>query len=173
MTTTLTERKDEWTSMVREHQAGVWRYLRFLGCPMGEADDLVQETFLVLLRSAEEERGPAQLAGYLRAVARNRLLMLRRKQGRESSLGDLDVAEEVWVEATGGGNEQDYLDALSECLQSALQPRVRQAIDLHYTQRAPRKEIAQQLQLTPEGVKTMLRRARQALRECVERKIGS
>ena len=49
--------------------------------------------------------------------------------------------------------------------------RVRRAIDLHYAERASRDEIASQLEMTAEGVKTMLRRARHALRECVERKI--
>ena len=35
--------------LVREHQAGVWRYLRVLGCPATEAEDLTQETFLAVL----------------------------------------------------------------------------------------------------------------------------
>jgi RNA polymerase sigma-70 factor (ECF subfamily) len=171
--TTLTERTDELASLVREHQASIWRYLRFLGSSAHEADDLVQETFLILFRSPSEERGPAQLLGYLRGIARNRLFMLRRKQGRETPRSDLDLAEQVWVEATRGGNEQDYLDALAECIATTVEPRVRQALDLHYATGASRSEIARQLQLTPEGVKTMLRRARKLLRDCVERKVQS
>ena len=69
--------------MVREHHADVWRYLRYLGAGAADADDLTQETFLAVARSRFEERSPAQTAGYLRTVARNQLLMARRRQGRE------------------------------------------------------------------------------------------
>ena len=31
-------------SLVREHQADVWRYLRYLGAAADDADDLTQET---------------------------------------------------------------------------------------------------------------------------------
>ena len=32
--------------LIRRHQSGVWRYLRFLGCPPELADDLTQEAKL-------------------------------------------------------------------------------------------------------------------------------
>ena len=52
-----------------------------------------------------------------------------------------------------------------------LEGRARQAIDLHYRERAGRDAIADALDMQPDGVKTLLRRTRQVLRECVERKI--
>ena len=54
----------------------------------------------------------------------------------------------------------------------AVTPRVRRALELQYRDRATRAEIAEKLDLAVEGVKTMLRRARAALRDCVERKIA-
>ena len=45
-------------ALVRRHQVGVWRYLRFLGCPPELADDLAQDTFLALMRHPPEDRGP-------------------------------------------------------------------------------------------------------------------
>ena len=44
--------------LVQQHQAEVWRYLRFLGATAELADDLTQETFLQLLRAPFEDRGP-------------------------------------------------------------------------------------------------------------------
>ncbi|MCA9246998.1 MAG: RNA polymerase sigma factor [Planctomycetales bacterium] len=167
----MTEQSDELAFLVREHQATVWRYLRFLGCEANEADDLTQETFVVLFQSAEADRTSTQTAAFLRGIARNRLLMLRRRQGHEPSTVEWDLAEQVWTQATADGHWQDSLDALADCLETAVQPRVRRAIDMHYTDRASREEIARELELSPEGVKTMLRRARSALRECVERKV--
>ena len=159
-------------ALVRTHRAGVWRYLRFLGCDPSEADDLVQETFLAVFREGFEVRSPAQTAAYLRKVARNRLLMDRRKQRSRPQTVDLDAAEAIWAEVAGEDGLNDYLVALNECLKRAVSPRVRRALQLQYRDRASRAEIAAELDLAVEGVKTLLRRARSALRDCVERRLG-
>ena len=61
---------------------------------------------------------------------------------------------------------------MSACLKKAVSPRVRRALELQYRDRASRAEIAAELDLAVEGVKTLLRRARSALRDCVERRLG-
>jgi RNA polymerase sigma-70 factor (ECF subfamily) len=172
MTAATADRQAELAGLVRAHQAGVWRYLRFLGCDPTEADDLVQETFLAVLRSGFEIRSPAETAAYLRTVARNRLLMARRKARSAPPSVDLEAAEAVWARMAGDDGLDDYLVALEDCLERAVSPRVRRALDLRYRQRASRAEIAEKLELAVEGVKTLLRRARAALRDCVQRKLG-
>jgi RNA polymerase sigma-70 factor (ECF subfamily) len=159
-------------ALVRAHQAGVWRYLRFLGCDPTEADDLVQETFLAVLREGFEVRSPAETAAYLRTVTRNRLLMDRRKRRRQLPTVDLEAAEAVWARVAGEDGLSDYLVALGECLKEAVSPRVRRALELQYRDRVSRAEIAAELDLAVEGVKTLLRRARSALRDCVQRRLG-
>lgn len=157
-------------ALVRAHQAGLWRYLRFLGCQPAEAEDLVQETFLAVFREGFEVRSPAQTAAYLRAVARNRFLMVRRRERNRPWAVDIEVAEGVWARATRD-DLSDYLVALADCLQTAVTARVRQALELQYRDGASRAEIANHLGLAVEGVKTLLRRARSALRDCVEKKL--
>ena len=172
MTATMADRQAEMADLVRAHQAGVWRYLRFLGCDPTEADDLVQETFLAVLGKEFEHRSPGQTSAYLRAVARNRFLMARRKQRNTPPAVDLEAAEAVWARIAGTDGLSDSLVALSDCLQVAVDSRVRRALELQYRDRASRAEIADALEIGVEGVKTLLRRARSALRDCVERKIG-
>ncbi len=172
MTAATADRQAEMAALVRAHQAGVWRYLRFLGCDSTEADDLTQETFLVVLREGFEVRSAAETGAYLRTVARNRLLMDRRKRRSRPTAVDLEAAEAVWAEVAGDDGLSDYLAALGECLQRAISPRVRRAIELQYREKAGRAEIAVELDLAVEGVKTLLRRARSALRECVQRRLG-
>jgi RNA polymerase sigma-70 factor, ECF subfamily len=163
--------REDLANLAQRHQAGVWRYLRFLGADATEADDLTQETFLAVARGDFVERDEPQTAGYLRVVARNQLLALRRKQHREINTVDLEAADSVWAAAAGpDGSLTNYLDALRDCLQQ-LEGRSRHAIDLHYRDRAGREAIARELGMQPDGVKTLLRRTRQLLRECVERKI--
>src|SRR5882757_11011622 len=86
-------------SLVQKHQTGVWRYVRFLGADTTEADDLTQETFLALARAQFVERDERQTAGYLRVVARNQLMALRRKQNREIDTVGLEAADSVWAAA--------------------------------------------------------------------------
>src|SRR4051794_35752983 len=140
-------------SLVGRHQAGVWRYVRFLGADTAEADDLTQETFLALARSEFVERDEQQTAGYLRAVARNQLLALRRRQNREVSTVELEAADSVWAAAAGpDGSLGTYLDALRDCLEQ-LEGRARQAIDLQYRVCAGREAMASELGMQADGVK--------------------
>ena len=158
--------------LVRDRQAEVWRYLRYLGADAVESDDLTQETFLALARADFVEQSAAQTAGYLRTVARRQLLMLRRKQKRRGELVDLDTAETVWADAmwrdrTHSDQWDDHVDAARGCAEK-LEGRARQAIDLTYSKNASREVIAESLGMTADGVKTLLRRTRQKLRECIE-----
>jgi RNA polymerase sigma factor (sigma-70 family) len=67
-----------------------------------------------------------------------------------------------------GGNA--YLDALGECLEK-LEGRAKQVVDLHYREQHGRAEIAARLEMTADGVKSLLRRTRDVLRQCVEAKV--
>src|SRR3954469_2391343 len=163
----------ELASLVERHQAGVWRYVRFLGADSTEADDLTQETFLAIARGGFVERDERQTAGYLRVVARNQLLALRRRQNREVSTVELEAADSVWAAAAGpDGSLTNYIDALRDCVDQ-LEGRARQAVDLHYHDHAGREAIASELGMQADGVKTLLRRTRDVLRECIERKINT
>ena len=166
------ERPVDLAGLIHRHQATVWRYVRFLGADRAEADDLTQETFLAVARADFSERDERQTAGYLRTTARNQLLALRRKQNREICTVELEAADSVWAAATNrGGRLDDYFDALRECVEG-LDGRARQAIDLAYRVGASRGAIATELAMQPDGVKTLLRRTRDVLRECIERKLN-
>ncbi len=170
MTATMADAHAELARLVEEHQAGLWRYVRYLGADESEADDLVQETFLAVFRNRFDVRSDGQTVVYLRKVARNQLLMLRRKQRSRAATVELDAAEEVWAKLAGNNGQDELLDALEDCLANAVNPQQRRALDLYYHDRASRAEIGQTLDLAVEGVKTLLRRARAALRDCLQRK---
>jgi RNA polymerase sigma-70 factor, ECF subfamily len=157
--------------LIREHQADVWRYLRYLGASASDADDLTQETFLAVARSEFVAHNPPQTAAYLRTVARNQLLMLRRRQGREISTVELASAEQVWCEKIEPRGTSGFLTALAECLEQ-LEGRVRAAIDGFYRDRLSREELAAKLDMKPDGVKTLFRRTREVLKQCIEKKIS-
>jgi RNA polymerase sigma-70 factor (ECF subfamily) len=165
--------KPSWNleELVQVHQAGVWRYLRFLGCDESQADDLTQETFLSVHRSPFEPRAPEATSAYLRTVARHLFLMALRRRNRQPAVEDLELADEVFVAFHRDDSGEAYLDALRECLEG-IQGRARESIDLHYRDGRSRAEIASRLEMTEDGVKSLLRRTREALRRCVEQRLA-
>jgi RNA polymerase sigma-70 factor (ECF subfamily) len=168
-TVTVTERPTTAADLIRTHQAGIWRYLRYLGCDPSLADDLTQETFLAVIRKPFEQRSDAETAAYLRTVARHNFLRSVEKSRRWPTLEDLNVAETIWADThADGGNE--YLDALEDCL-AEVNGRARTAIQRRYRDGCSRAEIAGELKMTEDGVKTLLRRTRHSLRRCVEGKL--
>jgi len=144
--------------------------LRYLGCDPSQADDLVQETFLALVEKPPEARGPSAMAGYLRQVALNKFLMLKRQSNSRPAIQELEAAEAVWQGHCGDDGAERYLDALRSCLEK-VNERQNQLLRLKYEQCSSVKSIALKLEMSPDGIKTLLRRTREALRNCIEKKL--
>jgi RNA polymerase sigma-70 factor (ECF subfamily) len=164
--------------LIDVHQAGVWRYLRYLGASPPEADDLTQETFLELARGRFEHRSAGETAAYLRTTARHALLQARRRLRRGPVVLDLAAAEGVWNALVAPVDTSDsndrwalLIDAARRCVEG-LEGRSRQAIELSYREQRTRDDCAAALGMTPDGVKTLLRRTREALRACIERRVA-
>jgi RNA polymerase sigma-70 factor (ECF subfamily) len=156
--------------LVQTYQAGVWRYLRALGCESSLADDLTQETFLTVLEKPFTDFNPAATAAYLRTVARNLFISAARRANRVVSVGDLDELDLDWSRWAGDDAGQHLLSTLQDCLQ-ALGEKARQAVELRYRQETSRAGIAASLGMSEDGAKNLLQRAKQQLRECIERKL--
>ncbi|MCC6149347.1 MAG: RNA polymerase sigma factor [Planctomycetes bacterium] len=159
--------KLELEQLVETHQHGVWRYLRFLGASEAEADDLTQETFLEVWRKPFEQLSRAATAAYLRNVAKNRFLMFIRARGRRPAVIDLEQAEHDFAQfaRVDGGDAQ--VEALNDCM-GKLDGRAKQAVDLFYRDGHSREEAARLMNIKEEGFKTLLRRIKEILRECME-----
>jgi RNA polymerase sigma-70 factor (ECF subfamily) len=154
---------------VRSHQEDIWWYLRFLGCQEAEASDLAQETFLAVIKKPPVDLGPAALRVFLRTVARNKFVESLRKHRREAEF-DLDAAEQAWAAAQTQASDDTRLEALDDCI-AQLEGRAKQVIELTYRDNRSRADIAAAMEMTESGVKSLLRRTRDVLRQCVERKV--
>lgn len=168
--------RDELICLVHQHQVEVYRYLRYLGAAPEVAEDLAQETFLAAWERSR--RGPAEPiarpAAWLRGVSRNLFLAHCRRQKASPVRVDsesLERAEMGWLhELDGTGGIEDYLGALRSCVRE-LPDRQRQIIELQYVQKRSRAQIAAEHGLTEDGVKTLLRRVRAGLAQCVQRRL--
>ena len=151
--------KNQWFSeAVQPHEPALRAYLlkRFPSLP--DHDDLVQETFVRMLRNQNKVNAGCSKA-YILAVARNTAIDLFRR--REASPYEGSPAlEELPAAATTPGaaeildashQQQTLLEAVS-----SLPPRCRQVMMLRYVEGLATKEIAAQLGLSVATVKVHL-----------------
>jgi RNA polymerase sigma-70 factor (ECF subfamily) len=154
-------------TLVREHHAGVWRYLRLLGCTREQADDLTQETFLVVIRKGFEDIDRAATATFLRKTARFEFLHARRNLRTRREV-DLDAAESVARERLADGGDA-YVNALKRCIEE-LRGKARDAVNAVYRDQLTPAATAEKLGMKENGLKTLLQRSRAVLKACIERK---
>ena len=167
--------RDELAAVVRINQAGIYRYLRYLGADRPTAEDLVQDTFLAAFKSRTADQDLASPSAWLRGIARNLLLQHYRRDRRSPVVAGgehLEQAENTWRSAfLRDGDGFDYVEALRRCLQD-LPPKQRHVLDMRYRDAKSRGEMSQFLGMSEDGVKSLLRRLRAALAKCVERRLA-
>ncbi len=165
------------TMLITEHQTSIYRYLRYLGADAASAEDITQETFLAAFKSSsapDTDNTPLR-AAWLRGISRNLMLAhFRRERGSPVRVDSeyLSRAEDVWsAQFAGDDDGSEYSQALRDCL-SGLPDKDRRLIDLRYAHRKSRTEMAAMRKMTPDGIKTQLRRIRSRLADCVRRRAG-
>ncbi len=117
------------------HQAGLWRYLRALGCDACLADDLTQETFLEVMRRPFIQYNEQATAAYLRRVAHNLFITVRRRAGKVVFTENADDFETAWMRWAGFDSGNRALDALEECFKR-LTNRAQQALRMRFSDEA-------------------------------------
>ena len=155
---------------VEQHLQSVWRYLRMHGAGPHEADDLAQEAFVTALQKGALGLEPAAAQVFLRRAARFAFLHHLRDRRRDPALAD--AVDELWDRDAGEDGGEQLLRNLHGCVDK-LEGRARQAIRWSYgigeDAAASREDVAQRMNLKPNGLKTLLQRTRQLLRTCIER----
>ncbi len=139
--------------------------LRFTRAP-AHAEDLVQETFIEIMRSIAKFRGEAALGTWIRRIAVSKALMFLRSAwtARSQSLG------EDWDEVTPGdavslGISRHPDEAIDLDAALANLPQVgRTIVWLHDVEGFTHKEIAKMMGRTESFSKSQLSRAYQKLR---------
>jgi RNA polymerase sigma-70 factor (ECF subfamily) len=134
------------------------------------AEDVVQETFLVVQqKSGEFEPGSNYLAWVFqiaRLQVQKHLLQGARTKRRFS-----DAAIEALASSAPTKDVDDRKSiALAQCVEK-LAPQARRIVDLFYRSEHPPQEIAKLMNWTMAAVSVALSRARRSLRECIEQRL--
>ncbi|MCU0866518.1 MAG: sigma-70 family RNA polymerase sigma factor [Planctomycetes bacterium] len=156
--------------LIRAHQAALWRWLRVLGARAEEAEDLAQETFVVLLRTPFVAEADGALRAWLRTTARNLFLAHCRRQRRTPIALDAEAVERAFAAYERDDDGAGYREALARCLET-LPPRQHELLEAALHGEEPLAAIAGRLALGVEALRSLLRRSKQALRDCVQRRL--
>lgn len=161
--------------LVRENEGPLMAFLRTMVRDPGVADDLFQETLITAWQKLDEYDESRPLAPWLRGIALNLARNAGRKRQRECLMFTGEIAASVEssihaIEQAEGDDWKEKLKALAFCLEQ-LPSRSRELIRLRYEAGAKAADIAQQQSTTAASVRKKLQRLREALMECVGKRI--
>ncbi len=168
--------REAFAAIVKEHQLAVFAYLRSRLLAAADAEDLCQEVFLRSYRGREQFARAVELRAWLIGIARNVLREHVRKSSRRREtawtelcleLDELAAAQDAQRDARHSSEAMEYLPG---CLDSLGQTS-RQAIDMYYADQLRLAEIGKRTDRTEGAVKLLMYRARQALKNCLNRKM--
>jgi RNA polymerase sigma-70 factor (ECF subfamily) len=154
------------------HQQALLAYLLSLVPKLQDAQDLIQDVFLVVSRKADTWTEGSNFLAWACTIARYEALHFARTNKRVVVPLDADVLELLHAESPTVDHLESQIDRLKECLQK-LTPRARELVMLRYHAAEMPEAIAGKLNWTASAVRVALTRAKVALRECInERRIA-
>ncbi len=155
-------------------RASVLGYLRVLVRDAHLAEDLFQETCLVVLRKLGEFDRSADFGAWVRGIALNLARNALRKERYLRLMPSPNLAgaiERTFASVPAREDEETALrlERLGECM-GQVEHRQRKLLDLRYRGGATIREIARQTGRTEGAVQVALSRVRQFLLRCLDRK---
>ena len=164
--------REAFARLITRHQQLIYGYLQARLLEPADAEDLCQEVFLRCYRGREKLGRALAVESWLIGIAKNVLRehVRLRSRRREVAWTELCLELDALI-ANHPTIEHDALVHLSACL-AGLGPSAREAIDLRYQAKRSMEEISRQLGRSEGAVRLLVHRARQALRHCLEQKLG-
>ncbi|MGH7143109.1 MAG: sigma-70 family RNA polymerase sigma factor [Planctomycetota bacterium] len=167
--------REQVIALLMKHRLEIYAFLRAAVGNHHDAEDLLQEVSLAVSRDYQQFRPGTLFPAWLRQIARNRILDYRRKSGRRAALLRPEVLASLDAAAQAVETERPTSarrDALHECLHD-LDGVARKVMALRYEANLAVARIAATVQKTPVATYAIIKRTRQILRDCVDRRLAA
>lgn len=170
-----TQEVDSHTTAVQglflQYQPVVRGYILSIVPDFSLADDVMQETFLVVTRKATSFELGTSFPAWVKTIARFKALeAIRAGKGRFESLSEEVIDVLSFERHDFCSNVDERLQHLATCIEE-LAPQAKRSIKLRYRNDHLPPEIARHMSCTVQSINVTLSRARAFLRECVLRKM--
>lgn len=154
------------------HQKVLESYLRAAVRDYQVVEELMQRVAVAAVRKIEEYDPARPFVAWLLGMARLEVLKHRDETRRDRHLFDSDMLDRLarmYSELSPRLNAMD--EALRDCLDK-LPERAHHTIVMRYRDAASPAMIAESQQVSGDSVRSLLKRTRQMLRQCIEQQLG-
>jgi RNA polymerase sigma-70 factor (ECF subfamily) len=170
---TLSERKAEFAARLREHQSQLFGYIYSLVRDLDDADDLFQQTSVVLWDKFDLFVPSKSFIAWACGVARFEVSNFLRSRSRQrlhftDELGLLLIEAHEQLEAEELAGRKN---ALANCMRK-LRSRDQQLLEACYERSARIPEVARDWGRSSQSIHNSLRRIRRTLFDCVSRTLA-
>jgi RNA polymerase sigma-70 factor (ECF subfamily) len=167
-------RKAEFAERLLRHQSQIFGFIYSLVRNLADADDLFQQTGLVLWAKYDQFDSSKSFVAWACGVARLEASNFLRARNRErryfsDELNVLLIEAHAEIEQE---SPEEWRDALAECMKK-LQQRDQELLQTCYGGEARIPEVARSLDRSTQSIHNSLRRIRRAMSECVHRRIDA
>jgi RNA polymerase sigma-70 factor, ECF subfamily len=167
------KRKTEFAENLRQHQSRVYAYIRSLVRDFDDADDLFQQTAVILWNKFDTYDRDRSFFSWACGIARFEVSNYIRSRSRQK-LYFTDDLSMLLMDAHDDfrpDEMEDRRDALSQCIQK-LRDRDRELVRECYTSEQAVNDVANRRGRSSHSVYNSLRRIRRSLHECIERTLA-
>ena len=154
------------------HQTRIRGFIVSLLGDFPAAEDVLQETFLVVQRKAAEFEPGSNFIAWAFQIARFQVMKAQGRHQRAADRFSDETLDALAASAPPEPFDESKLTALPGCI-AKLAPTARRIVELFYQHEHRPQEIARMLEWTPAAVSVALSRARRQLRECIEQQLRS
>jgi RNA polymerase sigma-70 factor (ECF subfamily) len=170
---TEAQSRKQLVALMTRHQRQIFSYIYVLVPNRSDADDILQETSLVICEKFNEFRPGTDFVAWACQIAYWRVRYARQKFARSKIVFDQDIVDVVARTASDLAGELDGRhEALGECLQR-LHPRDRELIVARYEPGGNVEEAARRSGRTIQTAYKALARLRKLLLDCVSTRLAA
>jgi RNA polymerase sigma-70 factor, ECF subfamily len=161
--------------LVQRYQRGVMQILKCATYDTELARDLCQDTFVIVIRRLRDAplNDPGRLAGFIAQTARNLAIGAKRQYSRRRTSTDTESVESA-IDQSPTREQQAEADSAAAVVHKLLielrSERDRLALARFYLNEDSKEQICAELKLTESQFNVILFRARERLRELLERR---
>jgi RNA polymerase sigma-70 factor (ECF subfamily) len=168
-----TESRKRLMTLMTRHQRQIFSYIYVLVPNRSDAEDLLQETSLVICEKFNEFRQGTDFVAWACQIAYWRIRYSRQKFARSKVVFGQEIIEAVAQTADGMADElDDRHEALGRCLEK-LHPRDRELLMARYERGGGVEEAARRTGRTVTTAYKALARLRKLLLDCVSTRLAA
>lgn len=165
----------EFSRVVQRHHRDLLVFARALTRNPQASSEIVQDAFVTAWEKLSTFDVTRDFGAWMRGIVRNKWREWLRRNSRSVDIDDehlalLDGAVAEWQSVTARDHNPVFSN-LELCL-DRLPNSLREAVDAYYYLHQHGDEAAAALGASPAALRKRLQRARQLLRDCLERKLG-